>query len=54
MLSDRKNSYTIILDKVVKEEINRLALDKGLSASWLINDILKKYLNKKKKPPKGL
>jgi predicted transcriptional regulator len=48
MLSDKKNSYTVILDKAVKAEIDRIALSMDRSASWLINDILKKYLENKK------
>jgi predicted transcriptional regulator len=44
MLSDRKKVYGIILDKKVKEEIDKVANNMERSSSWLINDILKKYL----------
>jgi predicted transcriptional regulator len=46
MLSENKKAFNIILDKKVKEEIDKIAREQERSSSWLINDILKIYLNK--------
>jgi predicted transcriptional regulator len=60
MLSKNKKTYTIILDVKVKDDIDKLAKEQDRSSSWLINHILKEYLenisDKKinKKAPQGL
>lgn len=47
MLGKNKKVYSIILDKEIKEEIDKIASEQERSSSWLINAILKKYLDKK-------
>jgi len=52
MLSDRKKVYGIILEKVVKNGIDKAAKEQERSSSWLINDILKNYLQYHKEKEK--
>jgi metal-responsive CopG/Arc/MetJ family transcriptional regulator len=44
MLSDKKKIYNIILEKQVKEEIDKIAKNEDRSGSSMINWILKKYI----------
>jgi predicted DNA-binding protein len=46
MLSDKKKIYNIILEKEVKEIIDKVAKEQDRSSSNLINFVLKKYLEK--------
>lgn len=46
MLSDKKKTHNIILEKWVKEEIDKIAKQEDRSASSMINWILKQYINK--------
>ena len=50
MLSDKKKVYSIILDKKVKADIDRIAKEQDRSVSWLINDALKRWLEDKNSP----
>lgn len=49
MLNEKKKVYNIILEKQVKEEIDKLATKEDRSTSSMINWILKKYLETTKK-----
>jgi len=49
MLSDKKKVYNVILEKEVKEKIDNLAKEQDRSSSYMINFILKKYLENKTK-----
>jgi predicted transcriptional regulator len=49
MLSDKKHIYNIILEKAVKKQIDEIAKSQERSSSWLINSILKKWLEENKK-----
>jgi predicted DNA-binding protein len=44
MLSDKKKVYNIILEKEVKNKIDNIAKENDRSSSYMINFILKKYL----------
>lgn len=44
MLSDKKKVYSIILDREIKEKIDKIANDEDRSSSAMINHILKKYI----------
>jgi len=46
MLSDKKKIYNVILEKEVKEKIDKVAKEQDRSSSNLINFVLKKYLEK--------
>jgi hypothetical protein len=43
-LGDKKKSYNIILEKYIKNEIDKIARLENRSASSLVNSILKQYL----------
>jgi predicted transcriptional regulator len=47
MLSEKKKIYNIILEKEVKEKIEEIARNMERSTSWLVNDVLKKFIVKK-------
>ena len=44
MLSDKKKVYNIILEKEIKNKIDDIAKENDRSSSYMINFILKKYL----------
>jgi predicted transcriptional regulator len=44
MLSDRKKTYNIILDKEIKTKLDEIAKSEDRSSSAMINWILKKYI----------
>lgn len=51
MLSRFKKSYNVILEIAVKQNIDAIAKEQERSSSWLINHVLKKYIedyNKRK------
>lgn len=52
MLSEKKKIFNIILEKLVKEEIDRMAIEDDRSSSAMINWILKKYIEQIKKDKK--
>lgn len=49
LLSDKKKVYNIILEKNVKDEIDKIAKLEDRSSSAMINWILKKYIEEYKK-----
>jgi predicted transcriptional regulator len=49
MLSENKHIYNIILEKAIKKQIDEIAKTQERSSSWLINNILKKWLEDSKK-----
>jgi hypothetical protein len=52
MVGDNKHIYNIILEKEVKKQIDEVAKNQERSSSWLINNILKNWLEKKNKKNK--
>lgn len=44
MLSEKKKVYNIILEKCVKEEVDKIAIIEDRSGSAMVNWILKKYI----------
>jgi metal-responsive CopG/Arc/MetJ family transcriptional regulator len=45
MLSEKKKIYNIILEKQVKEAVDKIAKLEDRSGSSMVNWILKKYIN---------
>ena len=48
MLSDKKRVYNIILEKKVKEELEKISKEQDRSLSNLINHVLKKWIEENK------
>jgi len=52
VLSENKKIYSIILDKKVKADIDKIAKEQDRSGSSMVNWVLKKYIDEYKEKDK--